>query len=166
MSDFGEAWALDPREPESLYDRACASYDLHAWEDCVKDFAQAYEKIPSLRGFVQIRFCLARSRMGQRAAAERDLTQFLERRSDADPWMEELLRFVAGLSNEELLFAEAGRDPRERLCQANYYAGTLRLLEGDEDQARMYFTSCLETGAKQYREFASAAAELRALEKK
>jgi len=87
LSDFGKAWAFDPRELESIYDRACASYDLHAWEDCLKDFAQAYEKIPSLRGYAQLRFCLARSRMGQRPAAERDLAQFLERRSSGDPWM-------------------------------------------------------------------------------
>ncbi len=166
VSDFGKAWAFDPREPESIYDRGCASYDLHAWEDCLKDFAQAYEKIPSLRSYAQIRFCLARSRMGQRAAAERDLAQFLERRPDADPWLGELLRFVAGLSNEELLFAEAAQDPRERLCQANYYAGTLRLLDGDEEQARAYFNTCLETGSTQYREYASADAELRALDKK
>jgi lipoprotein NlpI len=162
--DFGKAWELDPGEPEAIYDRACAFYDLHSWERCLRDFAQSYEKIPSLRGYAQIRFCLARSRMGQRAAAERDLAQFLERRPDGDPWIAELLRFVAGLSNEELLFAEAGQDPRERLCQANFYAGTLRLLDGDEEQARMYFTTCLETRSTQYREFASAAAELRALD--
>jgi lipoprotein NlpI len=165
-SDFGHAWALDPREPESIYDRGCASYDLHAWEDCLKDFAVAYEKIPSLRTYAQIRFCLARCRMGQRTAAEKDLELFLERRSISDPWIEELLRFVAGLSNEELLFDAASVDPKERLCQANYYAGTLRLLDGDEEQARIYFLSCLETRSTEYREFASAAAELRALDAK
>jgi lipoprotein NlpI len=166
VSDFGRAWALDPRDPEPIYDRACASYDLQKWEDCVKDFAQVYEKIPSLRRDAQIRFCLARSRMGQRAAAERDLVLFLERGSISDPWIEELLRFVAGLSNEEMLFAAAEPDPKERLCQANYYAGTLRLLDDDEEQARMYFNACLDTRSTQLREYASAEAELRVLERK
>jgi lipoprotein NlpI len=166
VSDFGRAWELNPNESEAIYDRACAHYDLHAWERCMRDSALAYEKIPSLRGYAQLRFCLARSRMGQRAAAERDLGLFLERGSINDPWIEELLRFVAGLSNEEMLFAAAEPDQKERLCQANFYAGTLRLLDEDEEQARMYFDACLETRSTQLREYASAEAELRALNKK
>jgi tetratricopeptide (TPR) repeat protein len=166
VSDFSMALQLDPMDPRAIYDRGCALYDLQKWEDCAKDFAQAYQNTPSLRTPSQLRFCLARSRLGQRAAAEKDLATFVTERNSLDPWSRELLRFVAGLSDEEILFAEAERVPTECRCQAYFYAGELRLLSDDPEQAKVYFGRCLEIGSKRERECASAAAELRALERK
>ncbi len=114
----------------------------------------------------QLRFCLARARMGQREAAERDLAAILsERGTYINPWGLELLRFVAGLSSEEALFDEAEGAPAEWRYQAYFYAAEVRVLNGDREEAKVLFKRCIELGSKDDRECKSATAELRALEK-
>jgi hypothetical protein len=112
-----------------------------------------------------LRFCLARSHLGQQVAAKRDLAAFVTERDNLDPWNQELLLFVAGLSDEQTLFSESERVPPEWRCQAYYYAAELRLLNNDPEQAKVYFTRCVEIGPRDERDCKSAVARLRGLEK-
>ena len=51
----------------------------------------------------------------------------------------------------------------ERHCEAYFYAGTKRLIDGDKKTAQDYFEKCVATGLKNFSEYDCAAAELKAL---
>ena len=62
--------------------------------------------------------------------------------------------------------AAADADParnRQQQCEAYFYAGSKRLIAGDKTTARDYFQKCLATGVKNFCEYQSAAADLKAL---
>ena len=61
--------------------------------------------------------------------------------------------------------AEAGdvNTDREQKCEAYFYAGSRRLIEGDRKTAREYFQQCLGTGVTSFTEYQSAGVELKAL---
>jgi lipoprotein NlpI len=51
----------------------------------------------------------------------------------------------------------------EQHCEAYYFAGTKRLLDGDKATAQDYFEKCVATGVKNFTEYQSAVAELKRL---
>jgi hypothetical protein len=51
------------------------------------------------------------------------------------------------------------------MCQAEYYAGMMRLIAGDNDGAAALFKKCLGTGEKGYTEYTSAEVEMSHLKK-
>lgn len=166
IRDFTEAYALDTQDPEPLYDRACARYDLKQWKESLADFALSAEKGPATRDYARIRMSLIRRRLGE----PDDLAAYLERRPSRnepdDAWVVHLLRFVSGRTGEVDFLEHAYLDEksmRSRLCQAWYYAGTLRLLAGNRPGATLYFQKCVDTDVRDYREYASAVVELEAL---
>ena len=55
---------------------------------------------------------------------------------------------------------------REQKCEARFYAGSRRLIDGDMPGAKDLFQKCLATDVKSSTEYESAAAELEALKKK
>jgi lipoprotein NlpI len=54
---------------------------------------------------------------------------------------------------------------QEQWCEAYFYAGAVRLMEGDRETARDHFQMCLDTGVKNLTEHNSASAELKRIEK-
>ena len=73
---------------------------------------------------------------------------------------------MSELSEGELLEAAgvpAEQPAIERLCEAHFYIGSLRLIESDRDGAVQAFRQCIEQGATSFYEHHSARSELRAL---
>jgi tetratricopeptide (TPR) repeat protein len=82
-------------------------------------------------------------------------------------WSDHLARRVAGVSNDEELFAAVDSgSPGEatgRLCEAHYYLAQLRLIEGDRSSARKHFEAALATNEINYLEHQGSVGELQRL---
>jgi tetratricopeptide (TPR) repeat protein len=66
-----------------------------------------------------------------------------------EEWLRQVFRTLAGELSEEALVAEAqAAGNAEQLCEAYYYAGECRRLNGRTAEARTYFQRCLQTGVE------------------
>ncbi|HEY1661054.1 MAG TPA: hypothetical protein VGI03_01425, partial [Verrucomicrobiae bacterium] len=78
-------------------------------------------------------------------------------------------RFLTGQLKERTFLATAADWPESSRngceCEAYFYAGEKRLINGDRSEAEKYFEQCVATGEKEYTEYASAAAELESLKR-
>lgn len=130
------------------------------------NFEKAADLDPS-DDYIHFRIWLVRQKLGDQTIATQDLENYWSERKAAAPgdWPTMVERFLIGRLDERQLFAAAndGRDVRACKCEAYFYAGEKRLLDGDRAVARLYFEHCLDTGEKDFTEYASAAAELKAL---
>ena len=85
----------------------------------------------------------------------------------ADNWHWKLGQFLTGRIKEPELFKAAEspdtRTDTERHCEAWFYAGTKRLLAGDQASASKYFENCVATHMEALIEYGSAVHELRFL---
>jgi lipoprotein NlpI len=63
--------------------------------------------------------------------------------------LRQLFRCLAGeLTPEELIADAAGRNNREQLCEAYYYAGEACLVSDQLAEARTWFGLCVDTGVE------------------
>lgn len=75
--------------------------------------------------------------------------------------------FLEKISPENCLKKAGHSNPKidnEQKCEAHFYIGEYYLNRGDISQARKHFEFCLETGVKEFVEYAGAKAELPPLE--
>lgn len=123
-----------------------------------------------LDDYTHLRIYLTRSRLGESEAAVKELRNYLESRSRgivAD-WPIKVGEFLADQITESALFG-AAESPDERInaeqhCEAWFYAGTKRLLSGDQTAAASCFEKAIATHAQILIEYGSAVQELRLLE--
>jgi hypothetical protein len=73
---------------------------------------------------------------------------------------------VAGLIPESEYFSDDVPAEPERECEANFYAGTRRLIAGDESVARDFFARSVATGVEKLRQYQTAKRELEILDRK
>src|SRR5262249_1363366 len=74
-------------------------------------------------------------------------------------WPTKVATFLVGeLQETDFL---NGAENGEQRCEAYYYVGAKRLIDGDAGTARTYFEKCTGTECKTSLEYTSAAAELR-----
>jgi lipoprotein NlpI len=99
-------------------------------------------------------------------AANSELKEYLERRKprDGNDWPLQIGRYLTGKLTETD-FLEAANSPnqqtaKEQRCEACYYVGSKRLVEGDHTGAAEYFKKCTATNLTDFEEYQSAASEL------
>ena len=81
---------------------------------------------------------MVRSLRGEKEASAEELRDYLQKRTGA-PWVGKILSFLAGeVSEDQLVEAASSMDTGQR-CQAWFYAGMRRLVEGDREGARTWF---------------------------
>jgi lipoprotein NlpI len=112
---------------------------------------------------------LARARLGERKAAAEELADHLAKRraQKVDAWYVSMALFLSDqLSEADFLAAAPSDDPktdRGHKCEAYFYAGSRRLVDGDPTKAREYFQRSLDTGMTSFMEYTSSRAALRAM---
>ena len=175
LADYDRAIELDSKNTDAYYGRGVASYDKRYWSNALSDFRKAsalrptVSKSDTLQDYSHIRIWMTRAKLGERDAATRELKQYLLTRTNGKPgdWPSTVARALTGdvSEGEFLKAADSGdeKQTRNQRCEAYYYAGTLRLIDGDRSAAADNFTKCLATGANVNYEFQSAAAELQFL---
>ncbi|HXI83278.1 MAG TPA: tetratricopeptide repeat protein [Verrucomicrobiae bacterium] len=175
LAAYSQAIALDPKNTSAHYGHGVIYYDERNWSDALADFREASTEGPTIAksgtmpDYSHIRIWMARSKLGERNEATEELKQYLLRRTVGKPndWPSTIARFLTGDVSESdfLKAADSGdeKQTRNQRCDAYFYAGTLRLIDGDKSTAADYFNKCLETGAKDHYEYQSAAAEVQFL---
>ena len=168
IADCTKAIALNPQKRAAYTTRAHARYDRRLWADALADFRKICDLDPDDKDYAVIRIWLVRAHLGERDAATRELAEILKGRK-ADDWPGKILRFLVGDLSEAGFLKEAGsadaKTDREQKCEAYFYVGARRLLDGDKGKAKEHFQKCLDMGVKTFTEYRSAAAELQEIEK-
>ncbi len=151
----------NPMSVRSWEGRAYLHYDRAEWEEALVDFRQALQLQSPRSDYLRLRIWLIQARTGRREEGDLALKIALMKRIDSDEatWEDQIAEYLLGRRSEADLLAQAGTPGRE--CQVLYYIGSRRLVDGDPDEARNYFLKCEATGKENYREYQSAAAELR-----
>lgn len=172
IEDFSRAIKLDPRFAAAYFGRGCAHYDKRIWKEALADYRKACDLDLSMRDYGRLRLWLIRARTGDREGGDQEVARYLKDRKtgkDGD-WFTKIAGFLTGkLSEEDFLKAglegtQVEKEARAEKCEAYYYAGMKRLIDGDKAAARDYFKKCLDVGAKEITAHASAEAELKALD--
>jgi len=168
LAAYTQAIELDPKAATVYHSRGCLRYDNHQFADALADFRKAIELDDSL-DYSHFRLWLARARVGEIKPATKELRGYLASRKTGRPndWEATVMRFLSGQISDDTFFKatvnndktkEAGQE-----CEAYFYAGSKRLIEGGKTTAAIYFQKCVETGKKDFMEYKSAAAELKFL---
>ena len=171
IADYTKAIELNPKLAWAYHSRGCLRYDQHSFTDALGDFRKAGEldMATALADYARISVWRVRARLGEPAAATKELQAYLENRKTGKPgdWPSSIARYLTGQLAEPDFFKAAANPDKKvesgQQCEAYFYAGTKRLITGDKTTAQDYFEKCLATGGKDFTEYSSAAAELKFL---
>jgi tetratricopeptide (TPR) repeat protein len=159
--------AQAPVSGRDYHNRGCINYDLQNFTNALVDFRQACELGSDVTDYSQCRLWLVRARLGDRAAATKDLDVHLKLISENLsnwPWPVRIAYFLVGDITEADLLKEAsipGAEPvAGQLCEAYFYIGAKDLVDGNKKTATKYFRKCVATKLSSFEEYSSAEAEL------
>jgi len=171
IADFSQCLRFDPDCAPALLGRGYALDARRQWTRAAADFRRACEigLLPRQEDAVRLRLWLLGARTGQVETANLQLSgHFACRKSGPapSPWTSWVASFLLGLPEPEFL---QGMDSpvmdrdAGHACQGWFFAGAVRLLSGDAQQARLYFDTAIGTDARHVEEYWSARAEAEAL---
>lgn len=169
LADCKRLFELDPAEARAYHYRGCLLYDRRDWKNALADFRRACEVTSTYRDYPHARIWLVRARLGETDAATKELAEYLSARWIQYDWYSKIARFLTDrLSEDEFFKSAASSDAKTEQgqnCQAYFYAGVRRLVEGDKQTARNDLERSIHTNAKSFLEYSSAESELRALDR-
>ncbi len=169
IADFSRAIELEPGSGADAHRRGLCHYDTGNWKQAAADYRKATQLGSWNTDYAWIGLWTSRARLGEQAAASRELKAYAEGRpGPKEAWFRKIALFLAGEIPEDLFHAYAvepldERERREAQCEAFYYAATKRALAGDAAGAESLFKKCVETGVTAFTEYLGALSELEAL---
>jgi tetratricopeptide (TPR) repeat protein len=158
LADLAAAIRGKPSSHEGPLARAAVGYRLDRWAEALTDL-QAAAKLnhgpaSDLEDHASIATLtwLVRTRLGQKEAALDAVRSFRKmlKELQKDPSKNHLLAipvFLAGELSEADLLKAAGAAPARKiqaLCEAHFYIGERKLLDGDEAGAKEHFRRCVD----------------------
>lgn len=170
IADASKAIELKSDFAFAYRNRGSAYYDQHSFTNALANFREASRLDPA-DAYVAIYIYLTRAQLNEKTAALAELRNYFAHRKTAKPgeWSSQIAKFLAGDSAEPDFLAAAAADKtkdREQHCEAYFYAGSKRLIEGDKKTAIADFKKCLATNVRYFSEYQSATAELKFLGQK
>ncbi len=167
LADLSKAIELDPKNAVAYRSRGILRYEGQAWAEALADLRRGVELSPA-DDYGRIFVWMARTRLGETAAARKELQDFLTaRQGKVDDWAAKVGGFLAGQMTEaDFLKAAASADAKtekERHCEAYFYAGTKWLIDADKVTAKDCFEKCIASDVREFVEYQSALAELKLL---
>lgn len=170
MADYSKAIELNPQFALVYYGRGLLDYNLHKFNDALADFSKSCELDLDVtnRDCSHFYVWLIQTRLGEKDNATKELQTYWNSRKTGTPddWPSRISSFLTGQLTEPVFFKVADNTDKktnqEQHCQAYFYAGSKRLIEGDKTTATDYFKKCLATGCSAFDvdEIISATAEL------
>lgn len=136
---------------------------LGRWDDAEAVYQRAFDATRS--DLVATRLWHVRARKGEREVGDEALARHLAlRRAGADRWNTQLIRYLLGQVDEASLLGAAARDDpvaeASNLCEAYYFIGARRELDGDFAKAAAAFKASVDTDVQSALAFRSAVASL------
>jgi lipoprotein NlpI len=170
LADLERAIQVQPQNGVLYHARGCLFYDTRDWDLALADFRRAIELDPNDQALAQARVWLVRARLGGSDAASVDLARFVdgEDARTVDGWEREIVLFLLGRRSERQLFEGVTTEEpwitAGRRTQANFYAGSLRLLHGDRAGAIRFFEVAVAQNRGSFSEHLSALQDLREIQ--
>jgi hypothetical protein len=154
---------------QAYHERGCQYYNTRTFAESLGDFRKSCQLGSEAQDYSYYRIWIIRARAGEEAAATKELASYLKDRKPhhSPDWPLQIGRFLNGqITEAELLNAAVNTNSktnREQHCEAYFYAGSKRLAENDTAGAADLFKKCLGTAVRDFEEYESAQAELKAL---
>lgn len=179
LAELAAAIQAKPSGREGYLGRACASYRLERWADALADL-QTARKMNRGQGsdledqaIIAAMTWLVQTRSGQKEAARDGIKAYRAALKDLqkDPTKNHLLALPLVLAREipdaDLIQAAEGAAARkaQARCEANFFLGERKLLEGDRAGARDHFRKCADASAEGILERELALLRLKILER-
>jgi lipoprotein NlpI len=169
IADYSRALELDPKFGIAYADRGISHFSSRHWSEALTDFNHFFDLSKDEQDYPRLFVWMITARLNGADAANKDLTAYLERRSNAVPsdWFSNVAGHLLGKVTETDLFAAAKspdtKKERGQLCEAWFYSGMKKLLGGDKTAAADHFQKCLATEQKIFVEYQFAQTELQSL---
>lgn len=169
IADYTQAIAVDPMHAKAYDNRGHLEYDRQTWTDALMDFRKALEftkpggkDIP----YYHIRIWFIRARLGERTAATQELQGYWTGQSAQNAWPLPIMAYLTGRISDQALLAKARaadeKTTKDQLCEASFYIGSRRLIEGDQKRAQQALEQAVQRCPHGF-EYRSAVAELAAM---
>jgi len=169
LKDLDKAIKIRPDYSDAVYRRGIVEFDLNENEAASTDFYRLIEltgKSELVAKYSFLRICAIKWKTGREAEAKAEAKAYVDE-ALGDQWVDLLLKFAAGMIDEEALTMASESDDaeanRERKCEAFFYMGQHRLASGDRDGAIELFKKCRNTKVDYFTEYYSAGYELERL---
>ena len=171
MADYCKAIELNPKFAGAYCGKSLANYDSRNFTDALADIRKACELglDADIVDYCHLYIWLIQARLGEKDNANKELQTYWNGRKAGTPddWPSNVAGFLTGQLTEARFFKAAentdNQTDQKQHCEAYFYAGSKRLIEGDKTTASEYFKKCLATGCNNIDEYHSAAAELTGL---
>ncbi len=169
IADYDRAVAINPKYDKAYNNRGDAYALKRKWQEALTDYRHVCELNEKRQDYPHLFIWLMRARIGETEAAGKELSAFLEKRSNAasNDWVSTLGGHLLGtVTEEKLLTAAASPDAKKergQKCEAWFYAGMKKLVAGDKAAAADSFRKSIATEQKDFTEYQLAGAELKAL---
>jgi tetratricopeptide (TPR) repeat protein len=166
-ADAAKAVEVDP-VANTFSDRGRYYFDTGRSKEAALDLKKAIEMDSTdPDDYTRFVLFLARARNGERAAAAAERKAVADGREEKDDWYAKVAAFLSGQTKEADFLASAkgenANHARELECEACWYAGAVRLLDGDAAGAKPLFERCVATDVRNFIEYGSAQATLAGL---
>jgi tetratricopeptide (TPR) repeat protein len=164
MADVAVAIQIDPQQSGAYFVRAKIRYALADLDGSAKDLVRATELRKQTDEYVHFFRFLADRRLGRDPGVEKFAVELATWK---DGWPKRIAAYFVGQISEADLLKEAaapGEPPIiERQCEAYYYIGMTRLLNGNKEGGIDFLSKCVATQVKRFIEYDFAEIELAAL---
>lgn len=165
IDDYQQAIDLQPDNPASHADLGFALFFEKEYEKAISQFQQA-QRLDTEAKFLNGWLAAAWLALNQRATAESNFADVLNKPSSERNWFDMIVLFELGqVSDNELLAAVATGDKKlqtAQQCEAYYFIGLSKKRAGDDQEAAPFFRQCLQTGASHLSGYRGAQFELNA----
>ena len=167
LADFSKAIRINPSLAMAYDFRGNLRFRGGDLKGALEDYRKRSQLEPKTADYPQIKTWLVRARQGEKAAANVELSLYLESRRPAQPtdWPLSIAHFLLGTTSEADFLASASSTDRtvdrEQKCEAYYYAGSKRLVSGEKEKAEELFRRCLATEVTNFVEYVFARDELK-----
>lgn len=162
LADLDRAAKLEPNSSSMLGARAFIRFKAGDFTGAGADFEKAWSINPREVGppmnYVPIWLYLTLARSGSTTSAAAALTRLLPQVDHAH-WPFPVIKLLLGQASPEVTLA-AAKTPDET-CEAQFYVGAWRQLQGDKSGARAGYEIARNTCPKTFMEFRGAEAELK-----
>ena len=162
LAEYSAAFRLKASDPGGPLGRAGAYYRLERWKEAEEDLKTARKLNQGQNSNVEEKATIAaltsllHLRAGRKPAAAEEAKSLrpLYKELQKDPAKNHLLTlplYLAGEMTEADLLQAAGAATARKsqaLCEAQFFIGERKILEGDKAGARKSFRACVDTGAQ------------------
>ena len=164
LADFSRAIEVNPLEPDPYYNRGTIYFLKHDWKKALSDL-QRHDELNEEDEDAPPLIWAAQARLGEKEAADRGLSSFVaDHPTQTKPIYAEIDNFLIGkMSEQDLLAVKSVEEHPEQQCEAWYYVGLKRFLNGDKAGAAEAFRKAAATGDKTTNEYDFSEAELKDL---